>query len=172
MKEQRRNINAFRRALCILLCVSILLFALYNIFWFVYVKHRFTSFAENIPKRNDAILLSENGISYSVVMPSYLSLHGNLTVVNESTHEGIIIWPDFPKGYTYAAVIITDIENNGQGAETPHISVMQIDENGMWADDSGVFGEKEKAVVCERQADIQALIQLADEKWGLEAQTQ
>lgn len=171
MKEKIRSLQGFKRVLCILLSVSLFVFVLYNIFWIAYVKHRFDPFTENIPKKNDSIILSENGISYSVAEPHYLHLNGNLSVVNESTHEGIIIWPNFPYGYTYAAVLITDV-NNQQGKDIPHISIMQIDENGMWADDSGVFGEKEKTIVRERQADIQTLIRLANEMWDLKNETQ
>lgn len=166
MKDLKENKNIFKRVLFAGLCIIVLLFILYNIFWISYVKYRFDPFTENLPKENDSILLSTDGMSYSVTKPRYLSLTGNLAVINESTHEGIIIWPEFPAGYKYATVLNTGVDEK-DGSEIPQISIIQIDGNGVWADHSGVFGEKEKEVVRERQADIQAFIKAANELWNL-----
>lgn len=156
--------------MCIGLCALLLAFVFYNIFWATYVHCRFDPLTQNIPQKNDSILLSLDGISYSVSKPDYLRLTGNLSVIDENTHEGILIWPSFPSGYTYAAVLITGVDES-TGSEIPAISIIQIDENGEWADNSGVFGEKEKAVVRKRQADIREYIRLADEMWHLAHET-
>lgn len=111
-------------------------------------------------------MISLDGFSYSVKKPSYLSLTGNLSLIDEKTSDGLIIWPNPITQNEYAVIITTDVTEI-EGREVPHQCVISIDENGQWADYSNVFGEKEKKILDDRKSEIQMWLKMADDMWDL-----
>lgn len=166
MKKIIKKNIMYKKTLVISISVSISLFVIYNIFWMTYVKTTYGEFTKNIPEDNGCILISLDNFSYSVKKPSYLSLTGNLSLIDEDTGEGLIIWPTLISKNEYAVIITTDTTEI-EGVTMPHQCIISIDENGHWADYSNVFGEKEKKIVNERQPDIQMWIKKANDMWNL-----
>lgn len=166
MKNKEEK-NTFKRGLAIFLAVLLGFFAVYNAVWFAYREIRYSPFTEKVLKTYGVYITSKDGISYSVAKPSYLRFKGNLALTDEKTMEGILIWPKFPSGYEYAAVIETHtVKENGR--EIPVLSYITMDEDGNWKDDSIFFGKREKDKFSEKQEDIKEWLSLANEMWNLE----
>lgn len=161
-----KKMNSFEKGAAIFFAVLLGLFAVYNAVWFAYREIRYKPLTENIENRYGVYLTAIDDVSYSVAKPSYLSFTGNLNLVDAQTHEGLLIWPEFPSGYRYAADIVvrTDEEN---GREIPVLAHIMIDENGNWIDDSGNYGKKEREIFDEKQEEIKEWLRLADEMWNL-----
>lgn len=163
-KEEK---NTFKRGLAIFLTVLLSAFAVFNVVWFAYRQIRYSPFTENVPEIHGVYLTSKDGISYSVSKPSYLTFTGNLALTDEKTTEGLLIWPEFPSGYKYAAVIEARTEKEN-GREIPVLAHIMIDENGNWIDDSENYGKKEREIFEEKQEEIKEWLRLANEMWNLE----
>ncbi len=166
MKKMYKKNNKCKKILFAIISVIVTAFIIYNIFWVTYVKTIYGAFTENIPEDKGSILISLDDFSYSVKKPSYLSLTGNLSLIDEKTSDGLIIWPSPIYQNEYAVIITTDV-TEVDGREIPHQCVISIDENGQWADYSNVFGEKEKMILNERKSDIQMWLKMADDMWNL-----
>ena len=140
------------------------LFAVYNAVWFAYREIRYKPLTENIENRYGVYLTAIDDVTYSVSKPSYLSFTGNLSLADTETHEGLIIWPEFPSGYRYAADIAvrTDKED---GREIPVLAPIMIDENGNWIDDSGYYGKKEREIFDEKQEEIKEWLENKNQLW-------
>lgn len=165
MKKCKKSSNR-KNILFAIISVIVIAFIIYNIFWVAYVRTIYGAFTANIPENEGSTLISLDDFSYSVKKPSYLSLTGNLSLIDEKTSDGLIIWPSPIFQNEYAVIITTDVTEIG-GKEIPHKSVISIDENGQWADYSGVFGEKEKKIFDERKSDIQIWLKMANYMWNL-----
>lgn len=88
MKKTHKKNNISKKKLFAIVSAILTVFIIYNIFWATYVRTIYGAFTENIPEDNGSILISLDGFSYSVKKPSYLSLTGNLSLIDEKTSDG------------------------------------------------------------------------------------
>ena len=103
-----------------------------------------------------------------MIQPAYLQFNGNLSTNINANNEGLIIWPQFPTGCKYAAVLYTGTTMQN-GVSTRNIVVIAMDEHGNWVDEGNQgYGEREKELLRERQADIQSWLAQANEVWDLQ----
>lgn len=148
MKKSKRII--------IVVAVLIVLFSGLNIFWYAYREYRYNPLIENIPENYGIRIVSIDGYSYSVTKPGYLEFKGNLSLTDEENPSGgLIIWPEFPKGYT-VAVTLPDGETN--------VSVY-IDADGNYLPEKNSKNRKE--LYDANYDTVIDLITRANNMWGL-----
>jgi len=77
--------------------------AAWNLLWFLITTVQYHTFIAVVPKDRSGLhyLKNEDGFSYYVKKPDYLSFSGNLGVLNEPMQEALIIWPRLFGGYQY-----------------------------------------------------------------------
>ena len=146
-------------------------FVLYNIFWLYSVNKIYAPYKKAI---GCSIYLSscmkqEEGYTYGVNSPSYLSHVGNLFITEEITVEedgssnatcDLLIWPLRNGGYEFGVSILS-----GTVKGSDNVSVdMMLDEN------MQLIGSYDEDVVILYQNSldkIKSLYALADEKWEI-----
>lgn len=110
-----------KKKLSIIFLIIIILFGLYNLFWFVSTRYTYRDYVKAVPKESGAHIQfdEKKQLTYNVKTPDYLYFTGNLGVSNK---EGMVllIWPSlFGKDFEYGL----RIENKSEVHE------IYIDEN-------------------------------------------
>lgn len=89
----------------------LLLFGLYNLFWYLGVMHTYGAYIEKVPKNAHGVYVKfdeSQNITYNVKLPDYLHLTGNLGVSNKSGTV-LLIWPSFfSEKFTYGIRVQDD----------------------------------------------------------------
>ena len=154
----RLNDKHFDKIIVMVSSICLLLFLALNIFWLTYREFRYYPFVENIPKSYGLRIISIGNYSYSVTKPKYMKFNGNLSITNEVTDEGLIVWPMFPSGYRFA-VILNDIDNSKS-------FLIYINNNGDFL--ASADGSKEtEDIFNQKRENVMELITLANEMWDL-----
>lgn len=98
------------------LLIFILLFIIWNLVWYFVVATTYDQFTKNILKdQHDDYFLEEDGYSYYVSKPHYLSWTGNLVITNLESDNSIIIWPSvFDDNLEYGALV--HVGDNGEAS--------------------------------------------------------
>lgn len=104
--------KSLKKKILIIVGVIVLLFGLYNLIWYKIVSEKYNDFIigmeEIYPNRTFAIN-NQDGYTFNVKLPNYLSYTGNLGV---QPYEGgdcaLIIWPGIFEETTYGVFIISD----------------------------------------------------------------
>jgi hypothetical protein len=96
----------------ILLLISISIFALFNISWFLITSIKYQPYIEVIPKNEYGFygFTDEEGYNYNVKKPDYLSYTGNLGITDKNNEFALIIWPKMFGKYKYGLRIQKDNE--------------------------------------------------------------
>ena len=168
-KEKLRDLHPYQKRLLRLLCVVLAAFVLYNIIWLPYREYRYGGLMDAVgyAQATGTWSAQRDGCHYDVIPPAYLQFNGNLSTDVNDNNEGLIIWPQFPTGYKYAAVLYTGTTMQN-GVSTRNMVVIAMDERGNWVDEGNQgYGEREKELLRERQADIQSWIAQANKVWEL-----
>lgn len=135
----------------------VLLYATWNLIWFLLIAIKYHKFVEVIPKNEWGLhfIKKEDGYIYSVKKPSYLRFTGNLGISNNENQEALIIWPLISGGYEYGF----RIQKNGVAYE------IYVDENmePIHKDDKVAIQK-----VKEYKAELEELLSKANEMWQLE----
>ena len=135
------------------------LFILYSVIWFVAVNvkyHHYITGMEEIYTYRTYALVSEDGYTYNVKFPSYLSLVGNLGIQkSEGSNCALIIWPKMIGEAEYGVILSSE---DGSGCE-----VMMTKDRLPAAGAS----EKAKQLVAAYQDEINLLYEKADAMWNL-----
>ncbi len=170
LKEKLRDLHPYQKRLLRLLCVVLVAFVLYNIIWLAYREFRYGDLMDAVgyAQTTETWSAERDGCHYDVIPPVYLRFNGNLSTDVNDNNEGLIIWPQFPTGYKYAAVLYTGTTMQN-GVSTRNMVVIAMDENGNWIDEGNQgYGAREKELLRERQADIQGWLAQANEIWDLQ----
>lgn len=83
--------------------IIILIFGIWNLSWYAITTIKYNKYVEAIPKNKWGLhfIEKDDGYTYSVKKPDYLSFTGNLAVANNEKQEMLIIWPLVTGGYEY-----------------------------------------------------------------------
>lgn len=146
------------RVIIIVVSILAIVFAVYNATWIWYLKVRFSPLEENLPIDYGVRIASIDNYSYSATEPRYLKFGGNLSLTNESTQEGLIIWPHFNGSYQLAALLKSDSESNA-------LIMIYIDADGNYMDDSNELRKKE--VYELNKESVSEMTVLADRMWHI-----
>lgn len=141
----------------IIFTVGIALLVSYHLVWFSIYYLKYSPYTENIPKtENGKYVLQENDYYFSVKKPSYLTLTGNLAVMNEKENLSLIIWPLLTGGYEYGLQILDD--------DGVQYSVMiDSDSNYLVDDSSGDLNETHMNKLIEtKRAEIEEIMSEAN----------
>lgn len=140
-----------------ILIAIIILFAVWNLGWFLIITTKYHEFIEDIPKNEWGrhFITKEDGYIYSVKKPDYLSFTGNLGVANNKKGDALIIWPLMSGGYEYGF----RLQKDGVAYE------IYVDENM-----EPINKEDTVAVqkVIEFKAELEELLSKANDMWQLE----
>lgn len=138
-----------------LLCVLIL-FGIWNLTWLIMTKNRYHAFIEAVPKDESGTyaLLKEDGYTYNVKLPDYLSFTGNLGISNIKKGEALIIWPEITGGYKFGI----RLQKDGTAYE------IYVNENmePVYKDDM-----ESVQLIQKYKADVDRLLVKANEVWKL-----
>ncbi len=144
--------------------VILILFILMNIVWFSWRVIKYNNYSKGMDKNTSysifvpKYLKTDNeGFSYSVKYPDYLSFTGNLAISMPSEDydyfsDSLIIWPTLLKGYEYG-LILYDEENNEY--------MIEIDEN------QNPKESENEEIINEHKDNIKILFNKANEVWNL-----
>lgn len=142
------------------LLVITLLFVLYNIIWYTVVNSKYSHYTagmEEIYAHRTYALVSEDGYTYNVKFPSYLSFVGNLGIQkSEDSNCALIIWPKL-HGEAEYGVLISSEDGSSYG-------VM------LTKDRLPIAGASDhsKQLVTAYQNEIGFLYEKADKMWNLD----
>lgn len=169
MKKTRTKIITF------VSLIIVLLFAVYNIIWAVFMHMCWKPLTEPIGynEHGECTIIAEDGYRYSAFKPSYLSFSGNLSlkkyeVMNEPSNEtlcSLIIWPNFNGEYEIGVSIYGYEEDASQDNGFAFSSYgFMLDENKQPIDN---LNETEKQIMEENSELIDSLYQKAYDMWGI-----
>ncbi|WP_054767354.1 hypothetical protein [Lysinibacillus parviboronicapiens] len=142
-----------KRIIIILATVFFPVFILYNLFWYGWMKNKYTAYKEGLNEfvPNRSYVLSESSYLYNVKFPNYLSFVGNLGVATDDNKIALIIWPSFFGENTYGVQIK---DENDQ--------VYSI----MIKRDLSVVDNENADLIKNNKEQIEILFKKAQEKWG------
>lgn len=148
-----------RNRFFILIMIIILLFAVWNLSWYLIITSKYHRFVKDIPKNVAGmhLLKKDDDTLYYVKKPGYLRITGNLSVSNVSeTQEAVlIIWPLITGGYKYGL----RIQKDGFAHE------IYVNEN---QEPVNIEDTVNVEKVKEYKAELEELFSKANEMWQLE----
>ncbi|TCT21700.1 hypothetical protein EDD68_1104 [Melghiribacillus thermohalophilus] len=134
------------------------LFILWNIIWFSTITIMYKPYVEKVPKNDFGVhFIEEDGYTFSVKKPDYLSFTGNLTVSNNKEGESLIIWPLVFGGYEYGV----RLQKDGKAYEIyvdQHLNPVKKDQGDNMA----------KQIIEKYRADIETLFRKGNAIWELQ----
>lgn len=135
--------------------VVLILFAIWNLAWFIGITLKYKNYVEPIPLYFGKYIKQEDGFTYNVQEPGYLRLTGNLGITKDGTTNGLIIWPLLSGGYKYGIRIEDDKKQ---------VYEIYVDEkmNPLDKDDQNVVEVLEK-----NKEEVKELITRANKMWNL-----
>lgn len=93
--------------------ILIIIFGLYNLFWWLSVMHTYKPYVKAVPKNKYGVYVKydeKEEITYNVKLPDYLHFTGNLGV-SDQNNIVIIIWPSiFNQSFQYGVRVQDDTE--------------------------------------------------------------
>ncbi len=135
------------------LAVPAALFLAYNLFWAASVWYTYKDYWTAVPKQHGRHYAfdEQNQVTYNVKTPNYLSFTGNLGIT-DGNKAVLLIWPSlYNRSFTYGISI-----QDETGAYEIYIN----------EDLEAVTGyEEEQEVIQRNHAEIERLVQLAQEKF-------
>jgi hypothetical protein len=138
-----------------ILLIIVLLFAVWNVSWYVMTSTKYNKFLEVIPENEWKLpFVKKDGYVYNVKKPAYLSFSGNLGISNDNKPEALIIWPQISGGYVFGF----RVEENGQAYE------IYVNENMEVVDTKDTIGTSK---VEEYKPVLTELFKKANEMWGI-----
>ncbi len=152
-----------RKIVLIILFILIVVFALINILWYVSKENKYGKYSKGMNKSIMSTFITpkyesvdEEGFTYGVKYPDYLSNVGNLSVAfppidDNLINDGLIIWLNGKSEYEYG-VILYDNENQ---------YMVYIDENGK------ELNEEDHGIVEKHKENITLLLNKANVFWKL-----
>lgn len=148
MNEERPKYRTAVIVLSIVLSV-ILLFAAYNVFWFVKVYQPYDAYADEMQvfTARQSYHFEEGDFVYNVKRPGYLSYTGNLGISYMDDSVALLIWPGKEETETYGIMLPDD-----------HC---YIDKEGK------AIHPEQAALISANQEKIQTLLQKAEERWHI-----
>lgn len=159
-KSMRMERNHTRKPPFKKACIAIVLVIIAcSILWFAVVNFKYQHYIagmEEIYAYRTFALVSDDGYTYNVKFPSYLSLVGNLGIQkSEGSNCALIIWPKMIGETEYGVILSSE---DGSGCE-----VMMTKDRLPAAGAS----EKAKQLVAAYQDEINLLYEKADAMWNL-----
>lgn len=137
--------------------ISILgIFIIINAMWFLYYK-KFDKHIENIKDDGFGVFVVEqDGYSYSVKKPYYLSFVGNLAITKNASNESLLIWINLFRDHEYGVQLMS------KDAESYNIN---IDEKGDLIPEKS--STEAQAVLDQNKEDVWDFINRANNFWTL-----
>ena len=147
----KKKINVKR-----ILILTISIFVLWNLSWFLITTIKYHKFVEAVPKNEYGVHIKEDeGYLYHVKKPGYLHFTGNLGVAKNNSMDGLIIWPLIFGGFKYGI----RLQSDGQVYE------IYVDENMKPIKKDDVVAVQQ---VEQHKTKIEEMISKANEMWHLE----
>ena len=146
-----------------IILVILIVFILLNIVWFSWRAIKYNNYSKGMDKNTAYSIFvpkylknDEEGFSYSVKYPDYLSFTGNLAISMPSEDydyfsDSLIIWPNL-RGYEYG-LILYDEENNEY--------MIEVDESKKPKD------SEYKEILNDHKDNIDILFEKANKFWNL-----
>ena len=146
-----------KKKIFIVVSFLILLFGIYNLFWFFAIYKPVTDYEKNFKEfENSGVKIydDEDGYSYSVKKPDYLALYGNLSITKHDLKESLIVWV-------------------GVFGKVKNIGVEFVDDNGKATqielkNNKAPKYSEYKDIVKEKEETIDLLFIKAKKVWGIE----
>lgn len=156
MKQKKKS----RKIIVIALTAVVLVFLVYNLIWGVHVYETYCRFVpgmEEIHFLHTYAIQDEDGYTYNVKIPSYLSYTGNLGVQPPIGGDcALIIWPGITSETTYG-LFLSDQDG--------HTHAIKLDKNRMLADDESEYIKEVYAFNIDKVNDLFAR---ADNMWHID----
>ncbi len=155
--EKASKKMSVKKILLALVAVLVSLWLIISVLWYIWREVTYSHYVENIEQSGysgflvPSYAVDEDGYTFSVKYPDYLSLAGNLSVWPDDDGVVLIIWPELDGGYTYGVRLV--MEDSLYDA--------YIDETG-----SAVYDSDSNAVE-QYHNEIVAAIDAAHEFWDL-----
>lgn len=139
-------------------------FAIMNIVWLVGWKLKYDNFADGytVEETGEGMsinyMLDEDGYTYDVNKPDYLSYKGSLSVSKSSTLS-LIIWPGFASDTEYGLFALED----------GYIYNLSLTEDGELLEDGEyIYSSAEKKIHEKYKDDIAIFLEKAHNEWDFE----
>ena len=146
----------------------LILFLIYNMFWYVYICRPYVLLGEKISQKEDGCYwYVENGIGYYVAPPKYLAMTGNLSIGPASIGDGdnvvnLIIWRNIDGTYR-VGVSLEAYKIKEDGTVECESAKFEMDE------DMNIYNSNHalEKLFEENKEIITYYYELAHDKWGI-----